>query len=819
MKYPPASTEYVSLLRAAQDYDPGTWEYAEAGMLESLRTSSLGLIYTSGQIMQSKETGNTLTKEQFVQHPDYRDGIKYEEGMTVEYLKLLKDEWERKKREEFLSRNATIGQEFAKFGAGMLFAIPDPANLIPFGAVAKAAGVVKAAKATNMGRKIFGKFGATELRKKALVGAVDGLGGSIMLQPGIMHVKEQLQTDYTMGDASLDVLVSTGAGTLLGAGAHLIGTKLNKHRNSITIDKQVEDAQTASAAFDEDKPVRVNPPTPEQIAVDPYVPDAPFENTITVGDGKQKYKTRLVIRELADVVASHEDDGTMNPDFPPEFQPRQERGSVQMMAEVDADARRLDPTQLGESPLPQYGSPITYQGSVLSGNGRFMKIRRAANEYPEAYANYVKALRDSGYKVDDFQQPVLIRELVVDEGFEPVRFAQESNIDVVSQMTEGEIALRDASLVDDAVARSLTSNDLRATENLNAINRIAQLIFGKTDMNRAFKDGKLTAYGEKRIRNAIFSKAFGDYSLVNNALQSENQVLKKLFSSMEKIAIPLARLRAAADTGRIYPTELFDDLQVALREIYNLANRDTPITVAERLDQLIGPKQGTLFGTEATEIADGFSAKQVRLLQLLDEFKSSPDQAADVIRRIIQRIEEGGDAMQSSFLGKQEPPKLGAIIEEVIGTAIKERRVRSQIDQIKREVADELGIALRKDRPEPLKKNSPEQIAEFETAVNERSSKILNEMELDGPKATEDDISYATRDTEPVQEFEPVTTQPVEETPEQMDFLDQQFESIRDDLKPEERQELQDAEDLELTVEREIQERESLANCILNNSK
>lgn len=818
MKYQPITTSTDGLMRAIDEYTPGTFDYAQTGFIESLQTSALGLVYTASQIMQAKEDGMPLTREQFVRSPDYRDGIEYEDGMTDEYLKLLKDEWERREREKFMSERATIGQEFGRFGMGIAGAIPAVENLLPFGAMIRG---------TAMGTKVFGRIATTKLREKALLGTLDGFGGSILLQPAIMAVKEELQTDYTASDAAADVLISTGAGTIFGAGAHLVGTKLNRHKNRLTLDRQVDEANEARAAFDEDRPVNNRPPTPEQITTDPYQPervtvepysrDPQFENTVTIGDGKERFRTKLVIRELSEVAASHNDDGTVNTNYPQEFQPRQERGSAQMMAEVDSDARRLDPTLLGESPVPQYGSPITYGSNVLSGNGRLMKIRRAASQYPEVYANYVNALRDSGYSVDGFETPVLVRELVVDDKFEPVRFARESNVDLVTQLTETETAFGDAGRIDDTLTRTIVNDVLDAAGNQTAVNRIAQKIFSKVDLNRFFKDGKLNSAGMNRIRNAIFVKAFGDYTVVRNALQSENMELKGLFSSMEKIAVPLARLRAAMETGRVYPLELHDDIQVALREIYNLAQREQPITIRERLDELIGVKQEDLFGGETTQINGELNAKQLRLLQLFDEYKNAPDQAAKIIRDLTKKIEDMGDYAQQSF-DQQDVPKLGQMIDEVVGTAIMDARVKRELDAAKRQIAQELGVQLRKDKPEPVKKNSPEKIAEYNDAVAKRREELTQGMELEGPKAAEDDISYAVGEQPRPEPLPPATAEAaVEPEPDMISMLEREVDEIRGELSEEELAAIADADETGDAIAREAQAREETANCILRN--
>lgn len=795
--------------RLYDNWQVDTLSYGAEGTLEQLRETSVGLLLRSGEIQQAKE-GKPLSEAEWAVSVHYRPGLDYEEGMTEELAKLQAEAWDRVQIQSKTSERATVAQEVARFGMSMFGALPDPINGIPFGTALK-------------GAKFMGKYAVTELRKRMAVSAAEGFAGTAILQPGIAYVRGQLQQDYTAGDAALDLAVGTGLGTILGTGAHLIGSKAKKYRESLTVDKQLEDAVEAvdvvtEDPFGETRTVNAPPPRPEQITPAPYRADAPGSNTVFVGDAQVPVKTRLVVKDLSEVIASHNDDGTVNPDYNPEYQPRQERGEPVMMDEVERDARALNPDLLGESKVPQLGAPITLGGQVLSGNGRLMKIRRAALKYPERYANYKEALRQAGFKVGDIETPVLVRELEVGEKFDAVRFAEDSNLDLATQMTEAEIALRDSKRMDDVALRNLTSDDIYSSANQKTLAGVAGRIFSRGELNSILdKTGKLNAVGKQRMANAIFVKAFGDYHLINSALGKKGEELKNIFTSMTKVAIPLAKLRAMMDTGRVYSMDLHEDIRRVLKEIYSLLDREQPITLKERLEEIIGPKQDSLFGDQMTQISGDLNAKQVRLLQLFDEFRNAPDQAATIIKTLTKEIEDLGDATQMDLLDAKSIPQLGTIIEKVVGDALVDSKVKKQLDALRQEIADRLGVKLRKSDLEPHKNTSAALLAQYREALAQQREELIQGMELEGPKATEDNIDFTSR--------APETPEPMPElknlTPEQADYvqqrMDEEIEAVQDDLFPEELEAIRKADEEAEYFEQYARQYEETANCVMRN--
>ncbi|MGB4215276.1 MAG: hypothetical protein WBK64_10625 [Dethiobacteria bacterium] len=63
------------------------------------------------------------------------------------------------------------------------------------------------------------------------------------------------------------------------------------------------------------------------------------------------------VAEADDIIASHDTNLNVNPDYPPELQPRQREGAA-LEAQVRSIAGRMNPARLGENPMITDGATI-----------------------------------------------------------------------------------------------------------------------------------------------------------------------------------------------------------------------------------------------------------------------------------------------------------------------------------------------------------------------------------------------------------------------------------------------------------------------------
>jgi hypothetical protein len=191
----------------------------------------LNEIYAQTETVKDKFTEIALAEGKLKSPEDLNEqyssiGLKFESPTSSEEAKLLAEG----KKEELI-RNAIISKSptgliptVAKFGGGMLAVASDPLEIasmfIPIvGPTAKAASVAR-----------YGRVAG-----RARVGAIEGTGGALILEPFYYSLSQSQQLDYTMSEALLNV----GAGFFLGGG---IGTVAGAVARSRVDPKAILDA-------------------------------------------------------------------------------------------------------------------------------------------------------------------------------------------------------------------------------------------------------------------------------------------------------------------------------------------------------------------------------------------------------------------------------------------------------------------------------------------------------------------------------------------------------------------------------------------------
>ncbi len=136
--------------------------------------------------------------------------------------------------------------------------------------------------------------------------------------------------------------------------------------------------------------------------------------------------TGFAVVEASSLIVSHNADGSENPDYPQELQPR-DRGRATSQAWVSKTAQYIDPESLGKTSRADTGAPIVGpDGVVESGNGRTMAIREAyrqgkADDYRNWLIEEAEYFGLSADAIKAMKQPVLVR----------VRSSEVNKIDVL----------------------------------------------------------------------------------------------------------------------------------------------------------------------------------------------------------------------------------------------------------------------------------------------------------------------------------------------------------------------------------------------------
>jgi len=236
------------------NYSPGFMEMSGRAFDDSFGTSSLGLLNSIAEMEKAKNTGIPLVEEEWRASSDYRPGLEYKGGMTDSAAKLLAKRYDQAKQTEYLMDRSGALAWFGYATGTIMGAIPDPVNLIPFGAVLKGRYLLKLGKMATRVHKAANKHTEKALGRIVMSGAEGGLGAAA-LQPAIAYERGKYQEQWDAKSASLDILAGVGAGMFFGTAVEGGRALLGRRKLEIVGDPTDPDAVITTRAASE-PPIR-----------------------------------------------------------------------------------------------------------------------------------------------------------------------------------------------------------------------------------------------------------------------------------------------------------------------------------------------------------------------------------------------------------------------------------------------------------------------------------------------------------------------------------------------------------------------------------
>jgi hypothetical protein len=313
---------------------------------------------------------------------------------------------------------------------------PRPTDL--FGAAGGALGGMAgvAADPINLGSMIVAvPPGAGILSTALRLGAI-GAGAQAAIEVAGASVNREINPDYGVGQAALNIGGAAVGGAAFGAGIKglaRIWSRIRRARPPVATERPAgteepaapeaapappEPGQTAfprtvidagnvverqalvsegnpyrSAGLDGEMAHARNYQEAEKAIVEGRAPEIPQDQFATGAwrpgkvftSGGHEVGVRYEVVEADSLVASQRADLSPNPDYPAALQPR-DRTRAASAEQVNEIAARLNPERLGPSPEAATGAPVVGPDNVIeSGNGRWLALKRAyANDAPDA---------------------------------------------------------------------------------------------------------------------------------------------------------------------------------------------------------------------------------------------------------------------------------------------------------------------------------------------------------------------------------------------------------------------------------------------------
>lgn len=342
--------------------------------------------------------------------------------------------------------------------------------------------------------------------------------------------------------------------------------------------------------------------------------------------------------EADDLITSHDDNMSVNPNFPEKLQPR-ERSRKASLMQVENIANKLNPARLGESANVAQGAPMIgkYSNVVESGNGRTLAIRKAyANgETGSEYKAWLQKNADffglqSG-KVNRMEKPVLVRRRQTDID-NITRFTQQANEADTAKLSSTEQAVVDAgnlSQDDIAMFRSDQDGNIMAASNKGFIDLFLDKMSPEEKSGYLTEDGRANKQLVDRVQAAVFQKAYANQELLKLSAEEANPDIKNILNGLVGGASNFVKARGLDD--RLADTGIIEDIVGGI-ELLRRAKREYPdvkagngkTTLQAQLRQTID--QGDLFGdgpSEEVKLIANFLADNIRSGKRIGEFFDS----------------------------------------------------------------------------------------------------------------------------------------------------------------------------------------------------
>ncbi|WP_066018203.1 hypothetical protein, partial [Endozoicomonas atrinae] len=347
---------------------------------------------------------------------------------------------------------------------------------------------------------------------------------------------------------------------------------------------------------------------------------------------EREVSTQYALYEQSDLIASHNDTGRINPDYPAELQPR-DRARQASETQIRGIASKLNPKKLGANPLASSGAPIIGSDRVVeSGNGRVSAIRKAYRNHPERSAAYRQYLKDNakafGLKpgdVDGFKEPVLVRQRQGKLDTEDrVSFTKEANKPETATMSPAEKAKLDAARITQEDLSHFDTDgtgDLLHRSNDTFLARFADRL-GDEAGELKTKEGNWNKQMRDRVESALFMKAYDNERLNSLFAEDDKPDLKNLIKSLAMAAPHFARAKGIDPELGGYG--VIDSLVEASRILQDSRNRNQ--SVDEILDQ--------------HSLLDNFSPETELFAKWLDANLHKSKQVGQALSELANQIEQ-----------------------------------------------------------------------------------------------------------------------------------------------------------------------------------
>lgn len=504
----------------------------------------------------------------------------------------------------------------AMFGAG----IADPINLATaFFPWTRLVGGMRGIRAATESASAVTRFGA-----RAALGAADAGISTAAIEPFYYGMRQSLGDDYT----AVDSMANIAFGAAFGGGIHSIGgVGVDMFRRAMGMQQpwqtNVAPAVTGDAII----------PPPASMLMGRDV-------SVRVGDQYEPGQWAVVDADTLTATVDKADN---------QFR---DRGRAAYQAEITARANALDPALVlsVDTPLMDVGTPtIAADGRIIGGNGRTLFIQRAyeigkAGDYRAELERRLSDLGIDPEAVRGMNRPVLVRRL--SRNVDVKRAAMLSNEGGSTAMSPLEQAKVDSERLGDVQLETDADGNLDTAGNRAAIRRwVNEQPEGQRNALMT-EDGRLSASGLQRLRNAVLFKAYGDSPTLARLIEATDVGSRNVAAALARTAGVVADAEGSISRGELHPLSIAADIRMAVEQFDNL--RRQGMKVADYLAQV-------------DMLGDPLTPEGRLLLDFMSRNIVSSRRIGDAISGYYAKLQEAGNPGQGDMFGGVSPDKMGML--------------------------------------------------------------------------------------------------------------------------------------------------------------
>ena len=535
-----------------------------------------------------------------------------------------------------------FGATLAELGAGLLSPFGDPVdaslNAIAMTTLPVGGGLIRSLATVG------GAFAAQE----ALQGAIN------------LPYQQAVTPERGISDVAKEALMAGAGGMALDLGGRGVGALWRRFVRkapevAASLPQEARDAATVAeraADLDAQNPFRgpageaaYNEAVPaveralingEPVVLPQAVADEARVRTGRAFVGTRAVDVRYELAEARDLVASHDRDFRVNPEYPAELQPR-DRSAAAARDQVYDMAAKLEPGRLGPSPEANSGAPIIGLDNVVeSGNGRTLAIRAAYDQGGERSAAYRAFLERSGFDTSGFKEPVLVARRVSGMSAEErAEFAHAANGSASLRMNAVEQALSDARHIAGEAIDLLQAGAVDSAANRDFVRAlIARMPQGERG-GMVTATGQLSQAGVRRVQAALVARAYGDPGVVARAFDHAEPNIKTIAAALTEAAPDWIRMREAVTRGEVAAGhDITEAVMTAVKTIMRARDEGEPVTRALA--------QGDFFASDTSGLAARLFFKDNSLTRFLSK-KDMGENLQTFAQAILEQRGKGED--------------------------------------------------------------------------------------------------------------------------------------------------------------------------------